>query len=139
MSNLPADTRIKTKVVPTEIWERAGKVMDKRSERFSGLTMTNEVYEFAKVMMQELVVNDAKGGRKDWLHHTPRDLVDEIFWHVAKLVMALKLDDVESIIELCGDIGNGAMMLADAYGYLGKHTCVNHNDDCKVTICGEGT
>jgi hypothetical protein len=76
---------------------------------------TAAVQKFAKRMAQELAMNAYKG---DWTKGDVYEQVDEIMYHVAKLVFALEADHKQAIGEYAADVANHALIVADRMGVL---------------------
>lgn len=77
-----------------------------------------EVSEFAGMMAEELLRNAHKGGREHWRGAPPRQLAGEVFWHAAKLAVAMKEGQLDRIAEYAADTANACMMIVDAHGLL---------------------
>lgn len=73
---------------------------------------------FLGMMEHELHANSDKGDRPGWLSMDRKTGLLEIFYHVAKLQMATKDNDIDRIREHSADVANMAMMLADVCGAL---------------------
>lgn len=76
--------------------------------------MYPEVDDFAAVMRRELWTNRTKGTKDTWREDRVRDLTSEVFWHAAKLAMAVKHQDPDLIREHAADVANMAMMVEGA-------------------------
>lgn len=72
-----------------------------------------EVEPFTRRMLDELWANRDKGDQPAWRAMSIREAWGEISWHHAKLAGAIKAQDAALVRELCADVANGAMMLAD--------------------------
>lgn len=68
---------------------------------------------FLKEMDAELRANAGKGDRPGWLCMDRKTALLEIFYHLAKLQKAVKVDDRAGIREYSADVANMCMMLAD--------------------------
>lgn len=77
---------------------------------------------FAALMRAELHANAAKGDRPGWLTMSREMALLEIYWHTAKLSVAVRDDDAARIREHSADVANMAMMLLDVCGGLGVET-----------------
>lgn len=66
-----------------------------------------EVDRFADLMRRELDANAHKGG---WSEMTPEALVNEVWWHTAKLALAVREGDQLGVAEFAADVANLAMM-----------------------------
>ena len=73
---------------------------------------------FVALMRAELHANAAKGDRPGWLTMTPDRGLLEIYWHTAKLSVAVRDGKAEAIREHAADVANMAMMLLDVCGGL---------------------
>lgn len=93
---------------------------------------------FVQAMADELLANAGKGDRAGWLTCPPDEMMAEIWWHSAKLALAVKElhqaqalryqsdDEVQmrvdaaraAVREHTADVANCAMMLADIEGVL---------------------
>jgi len=87
----------------------AGGVVPAGDEQKSSVLQYPEVDVFAGRMRAEMIANAHKGD--NWRGMTPRQAWGEISWHLGKLTVAIKTEDVSAIRELTADIANGAMML----------------------------
>lgn len=79
--------------------------------------------EYVQAMARELAANRHKGDRADWRAQDPRVLVGEILYHAAKLSYALRQfqqgeGPAGDVLEFAADVGNTALMAADAAGVL---------------------
>lgn len=78
---------------------------------------------FAEAMAAELEANEGKG---NWITNQPDDsiepLIKDLLYHVAKLIVAVRQDHPEGILEYAADVGNEAMFLTDIFGVLGWAT-----------------
>jgi uncharacterized protein YcaQ len=79
--------------------------------------------EYVRAMARELEANRHKGDRTGWLAQDPRVLVSEVLYHAAKLSYALRQfqqgdGPPERVLEFAADVGNTALMVADAAGVL---------------------
>lgn len=73
---------------------------------------------FLAMMRAELHANTRKGDRPGWLTMAPDKGLLEIYWHTAKLSVAVRDGNEAAIREHCADVANMAMMLADVCGVL---------------------
>jgi hypothetical protein len=75
---------------------------------------------FLALMRRELHANSGKGDRPGWLTMSREQGLLEIYWHAAKLSVAVKKSDEAAIAEHSADVANMAMMLADVCGALAQ-------------------
>lgn len=73
---------------------------------------------FLSLMRKELHANSSKGDRPGWLRMDPNTALLEIYWHTAKLSVAVNKNDGPAIMEHSADVANMAMMLLDVCGGL---------------------
>lgn len=74
-----------------------------------------EVERFAKRMRLELYANRGKGDQASWMAATPRALIEDTLYHLAKLSRAVR-DEPALVAELCADVANMAMMVGERVG-----------------------
>lgn len=72
-----------------------------------------ETVRFARRMRAELHANRGKGDQAGWMAATPRALVEDCLYHLAKLSRALR-DEPPLVAELCADVANMAMMVGES-------------------------
>jgi hypothetical protein len=82
-------------------------------------SMYPEVQSFVGSMYRELLANSHKGDQQGWRSMSLREAWQEISWHAAKLAVAIKTQDEQSIREFSADVANGAMMLVDILNVFG--------------------
>lgn len=70
---------------------------------------------FAQSMREELEANKPKG---NWLDADVDAVVQDLVYHVAKLVIAVQKDDEAAIHEYAADVANEAMIVADIKGVI---------------------
>ena len=78
----------------------------------------NVLTPFVALMERELHANSRKGDRDGWRYMSANVGLLEIYWHTAKLSVAVKNADMAGIREHSADVANMAMMLLDTCGGL---------------------
>ncbi len=74
-----------------------------------------ESERFARRMRVELHANRGKGDQAGWMAATPRELIEDTLYHLAKLSRAVR-DEPWLVAELCADVANMAMMVGERVG-----------------------
>lgn len=74
---------------------------------------------FAEAMQRELDANEHKGG---WGDVDQRVLVNDVAYHVLKLMRALRTGPATRVLEHAADVANCAMIVADSAGVLNVAT-----------------
>lgn len=66
-------------------------------------------------MQKELEANSHKGEIGDWKDCDIEYLSNDVLYHAAKMIHAIRHGETEKVIEFAADTANMAMMVRDAY------------------------
>ena len=84
-------------------------------QRGLGEEVSPEISRFAQIMQRELDANAHKGESGTWALCAPEILWNDLMYHAAKMIYAMKHGESERVEEFAADVANMAMMTLDAY------------------------
>lgn len=80
-----------------------------------GISVLRFVHDFADLMVAKLAANRHKGDRAGWLSDGIANLLHKLTTEVGEFVRAIASESSEAVKSEAADVGNFAMMIADAH------------------------
>jgi len=87
----------------------------RRAEATPRPELSAEILAFAQEMQRELDANSRKGEPGSWKYVDPDILWNDLMYHAAKMIYAMKHGEGERVDEFAADVANMAMMTRDAW------------------------